>query len=143
MKLSFRSILFTGILAMSANTVLVAQSSNPWFEGWYRAKFGRPSPTEETRIQAAKQASSAQEQTPAKPVMPADTGFENRYRAKYGRPAPSEDARIQAEQANTAYREAPPRQAVAPANTWFENWYRDKYGRPSPQEEARLKAQSR
>ena len=143
MKFTFKGILFTGILAMSANTVLIAQTSNPWFEGWYRAKYGRPAPTEEARIQAAQASTAYRAATPHQVTAPADTRFENWYRAKYGRPAPSEEARIQAEQATTAYREATPRQAAAPANTWFENWYRDKYGRPSPQEEARVKDQSR
>jgi len=144
MKRTLKAIFLTGILAMSANTVLVAQTNNPWFEGWYRAKFGRPSPTEEARSKAAKPAEPAQSNALTNnTAAPADTRFENWYRAKYGRPAPSEEARIQAAKANTAYRETKPRQAAAPANTWFENWYRDKYGRPSPQEETRLKAQSR
>lgn len=144
MKRTLKTVLLTGILAMSANTVLVAQTNNPWFEGWYRAKFGRPSPTEEARIKAAKQAEPTQSNaTTNNTAAPVDTRFENWYRAKFGRPAPSEEERIQAAKANTEYREAAPRQAAAPANTWFENWYRDKYGRLSPLEEARLKAQSR
>ncbi len=143
MKFTFKGILFPVILAMSANTVLIAQTSNPWFEGWYRAKYGRPAPTEEARIQAAQASTAYRSETPHQVTAPADTQFENWYRAKYGRPAPSEVERTQAERATTAYREATPRQAAAPANTWFENWFRDKYGRTSPQEEARLDDQSR
>lgn len=143
MKLSIRSIVITGILAIGANTLLAAQTSNPWFEGWYRAKFGRPSPTEETRLQAEKANTAYRVEAPRPGPVPANPWFEGWYRAKFGRPSPTEEARLQAEQANTAYREATSTQAVAPANTWFEGWYRAKYGRPSPPEEARLKAQTR
>ncbi len=142
MKLSIKSILFIGILAMGANTLLVAQTPNTWFEGWYRAKFGRPSPTEDARLQAQQANTAYREATQAQGVAPANTWFEGWYRAKFGRPSPTEEARIQAAQADTAYREATPAQAVAPENTWFEGWYRAKYGRPSPSEEARLKAQT-
>ncbi len=76
-----RSILITGVLAIGTTTLMVAQTTqeknatdrkatfveaaapaNPWFEGWYRAKYGRPSPTEEARLNAAKQ-------TTAKPAV--------------------------------------------------------------------------
>jgi hypothetical protein len=139
---STRSILFIAVLAMVASTSMVAQS-NGWSEQWYRAKFGRPSPTEVARLQAEQATTAYRQETPSKAAVPADTRFENWYRAKYGRPSPSEEARLQAEQASTAYREVKPTQAVVPANAWFEGWYRAKYGRPSPSEEARAKAQTR
>lgn len=137
---STRSILFTAVLAMVASTSMVAQS-NRWSEQWYRAKFGRPSPTEEARLNAEHANTAYRQETPGEAAVPADNRFENWYRAKYGRPSPTEEARLQAQQANTAYREATPTQASAPANMWFEGWYRAKFGRPSPTEEARLKAQ--
>ena len=147
MKRSFRSILFIGVIAMGANSLLVAQTTNPWFEGWYRAKFGRPSPTEQARITAAKATEPAREaQTNAKAgtvPAPVNTWFEQWYRDKYGRLSPPEEARIEAQRASVAPRTVSATRSAAPANTWFENWYRDKYGRPSPREEARTNAQSR
>lgn len=71
MRLFTRSILITGVLAIGTTTLMVAQTTqekntadrkatsvqaatppNPWFEGWYRAKYGRPSPQEEARLKA-------------------------------------------------------------------------------------------
>lgn len=71
MKSFTRSILITAALVIGATTLMVAQPkqeqntadrkatsaqgaapANPWFEGWYRAKYGRPSPTEEARLKA-------------------------------------------------------------------------------------------
>ncbi len=51
MKTFVRSILFSGALVMGANA-LMAETSNAWLDQWYRAKFGRPSPTEEARLKA-------------------------------------------------------------------------------------------
>ncbi len=150
MKRSFRNILFIGTLAVSANSLLIAQTTNPWFEGWYRAKFGRPSPTEQARIDAVKAKEPANAvHTDAKaetsPAL-ANTRFENWYRDKYGRPSPTEEARIEAQRASVTPRPevaAKPSKTASSANTWFENWYRDKYGRPSPQEEVRTNTQRR
>ncbi len=118
MKPFTRSILITGVFAMAANSLIVAQ----------------PTPQQNTAYLKA---------TPTQAVAPVNAWFEGWYRAKYGRPSPTEEARLQAQQANTAYREATPAQAAAHDNSRFEAWYRDKYGRPSPTEEARLKAQAR
>ena len=52
MKQLTRSILFTGILAMASSSLMVAQTSASWSEQWYRAKYGRPSPLEEARLNA-------------------------------------------------------------------------------------------
>jgi len=41
MKPFVRSIMFTGVLAMAASSVAVAQTSSNSFEQWYRAKYGR------------------------------------------------------------------------------------------------------
>jgi hypothetical protein len=142
--LSIRSILFTGILAISANTLLGAQTTDPRFEGWYRAKFGRPSPTEQARIDSAKQDSVAdRETTPGRVAVPTKARFKRWYRARFGRPSPAEKGRLKAAQANTAYRPANSTQAAVPANTRFEAWYGAKYGRLSPLEEANLKAHTR
>ncbi len=142
MKSSTRGILFTAVLAMVASTSMVAQS-NSWSEQWYRAKYGRPSPTEEARIQAQQATTAYREAKPSPTAVPVNTWFEGWYRAKYGRPSPTEEARLQAVESNTAYREAAPTKSAAPVNTWFEGWYRAKYGRPSPSEEARLHPSAR
>ena len=91
---STRSILFTAVLALVASTSMVAQSSSSWSEQWYRAKFGRPSPTEEARIQSAQENAAYREVTPVQTVIPANVWFEGWYRAKYGRPSPLEEARL-------------------------------------------------
>ncbi len=96
MKLSMRSIIFTGILAMSANSVLVAQTPNTWFEGWYRAKYGRLAPTEEVRLKAEQANTAYREATPTPAAVPVNTWFEGWYRAKHGRPSPTEEARLEA-----------------------------------------------
>jgi hypothetical protein len=143
MKLFTRSIL-VGVLAMGATTLMVAQTSeqqdaadrkvtptqaaapaNTWFEGWYRAKFGRLSPTEEARLKAQRANTSYREETPRQVSAPANTWFEGWYRAKFGRPSPTEEARLNAERANTAYRDATPAQAAVPDNSRFEAWYRE------------------
>ncbi|HLH36361.1 MAG TPA: hypothetical protein VKX41_16945 [Alloacidobacterium sp.] len=92
MKFTLNGILFTSILAMSANTVLVAQTSNPWFEG-----YGRPSPTEEARIKAEQANTAYREAAPRQVTAPANTRFENWYRDKYARPSPQEEARLKAQ----------------------------------------------
>ena len=132
MKPFARNMMFTGVLAMAAGSIAVAQTSSGQFEQWYRAKYGRPSPTEVARVAAEQENTAYREEAPRLVAAPMNTWFEGWYRAKYGRPSPSEEARIQAEQANTAYREETPTKAAAPANNWYEGWYRAKFGRPSP-----------
>jgi hypothetical protein len=94
---STRSILLTAVLALVASTSMVAQSSSSRSEQSYRAKFGRPSPTEEARIQSAQENTAYREVTPVQTVIPANVWFEGWYRAKYGRPSPSEEARAKAQ----------------------------------------------
>jgi hypothetical protein len=94
MKQLTRSILFTGILAMASSSLMVAQTSGSWSEQWYRAKFGRPSPLEETRLQVQQVNTAHRQTTPTKAAVPANVWFEGWYRAKYGRPSPTEEARL-------------------------------------------------
>jgi hypothetical protein len=61
MKPAIRAIILSAIFTMGANSLLVAQSSNSYAEQWYRAKFGRPSPAEQARIDAAKLANPPSE----------------------------------------------------------------------------------
>jgi hypothetical protein len=139
MKTFVRSILFTGALAMGANGLMAAPTSNSWIDQWYRAKFGRSSPMEEARQKAARANEAFREEPTSEVAKPANTWFDQWYRAKYGRSSPQEEARQKAERANTAFREEPP--AVAwPANDWLDQWYKAKYGRNSPMAEARQKA---
>lgn len=53
MRSSIKRIVLSAVFTMGASSLLVAQSSNSWAEQWYRAKLGRPSPTEQARIDAA------------------------------------------------------------------------------------------
>ena len=143
MKPFVRSMMFTGVLAMAAGSMAVAQTNSNSFEQWYRAKYGRSTPTEEARVAANEANTAYRAETPGQVAGPANTWYEGWYRAKFGRPSPTEEARIQAEQSNTAYREETPGQVTAPGNNWYEGWYRAKFGRPSPLEEKRSKDQTR
>jgi hypothetical protein len=97
MKSFVSSILTTGLLALVASPAIIAQTSNTGFEQWYRAKYGRPSPTEQARLNAVPQQA-------AFPAVAAtsDAGFDQWYRAKYGRPSPAEEARLELLPVNTA-----------------------------------------
>ena len=57
MKPSIKAIILTAVFTMGASSLAVAQPTT-WAEQWYRAKFGRPSPTEEARLNAAKQSTT-------------------------------------------------------------------------------------
>ena len=63
MKSFSKTIIFGAIFALGANTLLFAQPGTSWAEQWYRAKFGRPSPTEEARPNSVKQPSTMEEKT--------------------------------------------------------------------------------
>ena len=102
MKPFVNSILIAGILAVTASTSLIAQS-NTGFEQWYRAKYGRPSPTEQTTLKTPQASTSAETTQPTVAV----TEFEHWYRAKYGRPAPTEQPLVTVAQINPATTEAP------------------------------------
>jgi hypothetical protein len=103
MKPFVKNILITGILAIVGSTSIVAQTSNGWFEQWYRAKYGRPSPTEQARLTAGRTATGTMQATVA---VSTNGRFEQWYRAKYGRPSPTEEARIEALQVNMTIPEA-------------------------------------
>ncbi len=94
MKPFVRSIMFTGVLAMAASSMAVAQTSSNSFEQWYRAKYRRPSPTEEARIQAEQSNTAYREETPAQVTAPGNNWYEGWYRAKFGRPSPLEEKRL-------------------------------------------------
>ena len=95
MKSIVRSTLIPGILTLTLNSAMIAQTSSQ-FDQWYRAKYGRPAPTEQVSAKAA-QSTAAAAQPPAATL--AAPGFEQWYLAKYGRPAPAEEARLQSPQA--------------------------------------------
>lgn len=88
MKSPLFKILIIGIVAVSASLPSFSQTSNPWLEQWYRAKFGRalPAAAQQNPMQRAAPAASAAATNTA--VLPANTWFENWYRFKYGRPSP-------------------------------------------------------
>jgi hypothetical protein len=97
-KTFVNSILITGTLAIFTASSMVAQTSSGQFDQWYRAKYGRPSPSEQARPQTAQGNSTSTVTTPTVP----GSQFEQWYRAKYGRPSPTEQALAQAPQSNLA-----------------------------------------
>lgn len=50
MKNVVRTVLFASVVVMGANGLMAALTNNDWRDQWYRAKFGRPSPAEEARL---------------------------------------------------------------------------------------------
>ena len=135
MKKSVTSFLGIAVLTIGANGLFAAPANNDWFEQWYRAKYGRSSPTEEARQRAEASNTAFREEAAPAETRLANTWFEDWYKAKYGHPSPREEARLRAERANTAFREEPT--ATQPANMWIQDWYRAKYGRPYPLESGR------
>ena len=131
MKHSIKGILPVVILAITTTSTLVAQSGNSWAEQWYRAKFGRPSPTEQARLDAIKQPSLAPVSAVAvtRPRY-VNATLEQLYQTKHGRPTPREEARIR--EANLGKDAVMITRTESPADSRFENWYRARYGRPSP-----------
>lgn len=135
MKKSVASFLGIAVLTIGANSLFAAPANNDWFEQWYRAKYGRSSPTEEARQKAEAAKIAFREEAAPAGTRPANIWFEDWYKAKYGRPSPREEVRLNAEVASTAFREE--RTATEPANTWLQDWYKAKYGRPYPLESGR------
>jgi hypothetical protein len=73
---------------------MVAQTSNEGFEQWYRAKYGRPSPAEEARLETQQVNSASRDATPSTVAASANDGFEQRYQAKYGHQSLTEQASL-------------------------------------------------
>jgi hypothetical protein len=103
----FASI-FVITLAMSVPVVAQTSSTSPskpeklangnsWSEQWYRAKYGRPSPLEEARLNAEQANTAYREETTSQVAIPANTWYEGWYRAKFGRPSPTEEAGLKAQ----------------------------------------------
>ena len=137
MRTIVKNMLLAAAVTLTASPFAIAQNSSNGFDEWYRAKYGRPSPVEEARIEAEQANTAYREVASTAALSPGNGWFEGWYRAKYGRPSPIEGARLEQYQANTAYREVAPVEAAPAGNTWFEGWYRAKYGRPSPLEPSR------
>ena len=93
MKPFARNMMFTGVLAMAAGSIAVAQTSSGQFEQWYRAKYGRPSPTEVARVAAEQENTAYREEAPRLVAAPMNTWFEGWYRAKFGRQSPLAEMR--------------------------------------------------
>jgi hypothetical protein len=119
------SLFVAGVLALGMIGPVAAESRT-WAERTYKAKYGRPSPMEEARLQADR-ASTAFRQGTVSPAEPAGQAWMKQYfKAKHGRNTPAEEARLKAERENTAYREAP---AGPPAPINWVDRYKAKYGR--------------
>jgi hypothetical protein len=135
MKPFVRSILFSSILAIVASSSTVAQTSNAGFEQWYRAKYGRPSPSEQASLKNPQSITASLEATTPTIVVSANGGFEQWYRAKYGRPSPAEEARLETQQVNSASAQATTSTAAS-ASGGFEQRYLARYGHQSLTEQA-------
>ena len=125
MKTFVTNVLLGGALLMGASG-LMAQSDNSWREQYFRAKFGRNTPLEETRQNAEAVSTAFREEftTP----MPANTWYEEYFKAKFGRVSPLEEARQNTQAASTAFREEEPTEVVAPVNNWHAQMFRMKTG---------------
>ena len=137
MKTSGGSILFTSILAIIATGSLFAQTSNDGVEQWDRAKFGRPSPTEQARMNSQSVNATSPDATPLFKAESANTGFEQRYRAKVGRPSQAEEARLDSAQANSVLPGVTKAVDTVSVDGGVNQNDQAKYGLPSPREEAR------
>jgi hypothetical protein len=98
MNIFAKSILIGSILSIGLTTSMVAQPGTSQYDQWYRAKYGRPAPTELASAKTPQAASTSPEAQPTVAV----TQFEHWYRAKYGRPSPTELAVVQASQITPA-----------------------------------------
>jgi hypothetical protein len=134
-KFSIGGILFFGILALNAGNALVAQTNSSWAEQWYRAKYGRPSPTEQAQLDARSYSSAPRTVATSAIRIRANRWPEQFYQAKHGRPTPREDARLR--EANLGRAAVMTSDARVPVENRFESWYRGKFGRPSPMQESR------
>lgn len=128
MKPFVRSMSMTAALLVVTTGLIAGQSNAAPSEQWYRAKFGRPSPTEEARLKAERASSAFREEAPPRVAPAAPNWTEQYFKAKYGRSTPAEEARLKAERESSAFREEPGR-GTAPARSWFEQWYKMKFGR--------------
>ena len=97
MKSFVKGILFTGVLTMATSGVMFAQTGNSWSEQLYQAKFGRPSPLVEARLQAAQANTAYREETTNQLAVPTNNWYEGWYRAKCGRPSPEEEVHLKAQ----------------------------------------------
>jgi hypothetical protein len=111
MKTFVRSVLFAGAMYVGANGLMAAPASDAWVDQWYRAKFGRPSPATEARLNAEK------ERTTSRDEAREEGSGKAHNRTRKG----------------AAFREGG--QAVrksSPGEDWLDQWFRAKYGRPAP-----------
>jgi hypothetical protein len=124
MKTFLSGVFLASTLAVGLNA---APASNDWFEQWYKAKYGRPAPSEEARLKAERDNAAFREEA-RHVAVPRQNWIEDHFKAKLGRNTPVEEARLKAERESAAFREEPAGE-TAPARTLFEEWYRAKYGR--------------
>ena len=67
--------------------------ANTWFEDFYRAKYGRSSPTEEARLRAERDNTVYREEVAPEATKPANTWRDDFWKAKFGRPFPIENSK--------------------------------------------------
>lgn len=131
MKPSIKTIVFAALFTIGANGILTAQTSSAWAGQYYRAKFGRPSTTEEARIKTAETTAAVTNSvTVYRPAADENAWMEQWFLDKYGRHTPKVEARLR--EIALTNSSAASGQTSVPVDTRFDNWYRAKYGRPSP-----------
>jgi hypothetical protein len=67
--------------------------ANTWFEDFYRAKYGRSSPTEEARLRAERANTVYREEIAPPATKPANTFLNDFWKAKFGRLYPTENSK--------------------------------------------------
>lgn len=133
MKTVVNSILLTGAMVIGTNGLMAAPMSNDYFEQWFKAKYGRSTPTEEARqnaearLNAERKSTAFREQVPGHLAPTSVNWIEEHFKAKLGRNTPAVEAQLRLERENSAFR-AEPAPEIEP-KPWFEEWHRTKYGR--------------
>lgn len=84
------SVLLCGALLIGASG-LNAQTSNNWYDQWFQAKFGRPSPMVEAQQRADQRAVASaipwRQETIIEPMLQ-NVWYYHWFQGKFGRPSP-------------------------------------------------------
>lgn len=84
MKVFMKSVFAMGVVAFGVTTL--AAADNDSFEQRYKAKYGRPSPSEEARQRAEEGSSASRQETSATTSTAShNTWINDHHRGKYGR----------------------------------------------------------
>lgn len=126
---SLRIALVTMGLAIGGHALTAAAAGTDWADQWFRAKFGRISPTGEARQKAEAENTAFREEPATEIARPVFSWTEQYFTTKFGRSSPQEAARRKAELEHTAFREETTAEAAAAPHTWTEQYFKAKWGR--------------